>query len=59
MESKFELPVIGIRPVIDARCGALNVRESLEGQTMSMAQAARKLFEDKLKYPNGEPVRVV
>ncbi len=59
MESKFELPVIGIRPVIDARCGALNVRESLEGQTMSMAQAARKLFEDNLKYPNGEPVRVV
>lgn len=59
METKFEMPVIGIRPVIDARCGALNIRESLEEQTMSMAHAAEKLFEENLKYPNGEPVRVV
>ena len=29
-------PVIGIRPVIDARRGYLNVRGSLEEQTMNM-----------------------
>lgn len=52
-------PVIGIRPVIDARQGVLKVRESLEGQTMYMARAAKKLFEENLKYSNGEPVKVV
>lgn len=52
-------PVIGIRPVIDARQGVLKVRESLEGQTMCMARAAKKLFEENLKYSNGEPVKVV
>ena len=54
-----DYPVIGIRPVIDGRRGALKVRESLEDQTMNMAKAAAKLFEDNLKYSNGEPVRVV
>ena len=34
---KDSYPVIGIRPVIDARKGALDVRGSLEDQTMSMA----------------------
>jgi len=38
-------PVIGIRPVIDARRGYLNVRCSLEEQTMNMASSAKKLFE--------------
>ena len=52
-------PVIGIRPVIDGRRGPLKVRESLEDQTMGMAQAAKKLFEENLCYSNGEPVRVV
>ena len=52
-------PVIGIRPTIDGRRGPLKVRESLEDQTMSMAQAAKKLFEENLKYSNGEPVKVV
>ena len=52
-------PVIGIRPTIDGRRGALKVRESLEDQTMGMAQAAKKLFEENLKYSNGEPVKVV
>ena len=52
-------PVIGIRPTIDGRRGALGVRESLEDQTMGMAQAAKKLFEDNLKYSNGEPVKVI
>ena len=52
-------PVIGIRPVIDARRGALKVREGLEEQTMAMAKAAKKLFEENLKYSNGEKVKVV
>ena len=54
-----EYPVIGIRPVIDGRRGALGVRESLEEQTMNMAKSAAKLFTDNLKYSNGEPVKVV
>ena len=54
-----DYPVIGIRPTIDGRRGALKVRESLEDQTMAMAQAAKKIFEDNIKYSNGEPVKVV
>ena len=52
-------PVIGIRPTIDGRRGALDVRGSLEEQTMNMAKSAAKLFEDNLRYSNGEPVKVV
>ena len=52
-------PAIGIRPIIDARRGALKVRESLEEQTMNMARAAAKLFEENLRYADGTPVRVV
>lgn len=52
-------PVIGIRPTIDGRRGYLNVRGSLEEQTMNMALAAKELFEKNLKYINGEPVKVV
>ncbi len=52
-------PVIGIRPTIDGRRGVLDVRGSLEDQTMNMAKAAAKLFTDNLKYSNGEPVKVV
>ena len=40
-----DYPVIGIRPIIDARKGILDVRGSLEGQTMAMAQAAKQLLE--------------
>ncbi|MCR5791127.1 MAG: L-fucose isomerase [Lachnospiraceae bacterium] len=54
-----EYPVIGIRPTIDGRRGALKVRESLEDQTMNMAKSAAKLFEDNLRYSDGEPVKVV
>jgi L-fucose isomerase len=54
-----DYPVIGIRPTIDGRRGEAMVRESLEEQTMDMAKAAAKLFEDNLKYSNGEPVKVV
>ena len=54
-----EYPVIGIRPVIDARRGPLKVRESLEDQTMAMAKAAKKLFEENIQYSNGDPVKVI
>lgn len=54
-----DYPVIGIRPIIDARQGYLKVRESLEDQTMNMAKSAAKLFEENIKYSNGEPVKVV
>lgn len=50
-------PKIGIRPVIDGRWGG--VRESLEAQTTGMAQAAKKLIETNLKYPDGTPVQCV
>ncbi|MBO5726761.1 MAG: L-fucose isomerase, partial [Clostridia bacterium] len=54
-----DYPVIGIRPTIDGRRGVLKVRESLEEQTLAMAMAAKKLFEENLKYSNGEPVKVI
>ena len=54
-----DYPVIGIRPTIDGRRGYLKVRESLEEQTMNMAKAAAALFEENLRYSNGEPVKVV
>ena len=54
-----DYPVIGIRPTIDGRRGPLKVRESLEDQTMAMAQAAKKLFEENIQYSNGDPVKVV
>ena len=37
-------PVIGIRPIIDGRKGPLDVRGSLEEQTMGMARRAKKLY---------------
>ncbi len=54
-----EYPVIGIRPTIDGRRGVLDVRGSLEEQTMGMAEAAAELFRQQLRYSNGEPVQVV
>ncbi|MGL6199548.1 MAG: L-fucose isomerase [Lachnospiraceae bacterium] len=54
-----DYPVIGIRPTIDGRRGYLKVRESLEEQTMNMAKSAAKLFEENLRYSNGEPVKVI
>lgn len=58
-ENRFQgqLPKIGIRPVIDGR--RRGVRESLEEQTMNMAKAAAKLFEENLRHPNGMPVECV
>lgn len=52
-------PKIGIRPTIDGRRGKIKVRECLEDQTMNMAKAAAKLFEENLKYSDGTPVQVV
>lgn len=54
-----DYPVIGIRPTIDGRRGALKVRESLEEQTMNMAKSAVKLFQENLRYSNGEAVKVI
>ncbi len=54
-----EYPVIGIRPTIDGRRGVIDVRGSLEEQTMNMAKSAAKLLEENLKYSNGEKVKVV
>ncbi|MDR1272607.1 MAG: L-fucose isomerase [Clostridiales Family XIII bacterium] len=61
MKRRFagEYPVIGIRPVIDARQGTLRVRDSLENQTMNMAAAAKRLLEENLRYPDGESVKVI
>ena len=50
-------PKIGIRPVIDGRWGG--VRESLEQQTMGMAEAAAKLIEGTLTCPDGTPVQCI
>ena len=54
-----QYPIIGIRPTIDGRRGALDVRASLEDQTMAMARSAAALFEKHLRYTDGQPVRVV
>lgn len=54
-----EYPVIGIRPTIDGRRGALKVRESLEEQTMNMAKSAAKLIEENVSYSNGERAKVI
>lgn len=51
------LPKIGIRPAIDGRLGG--VRESLENQTMKMAQMAAEFLSENLRYPNGRNVECV
>ncbi|MFZ4777659.1 MAG: L-fucose isomerase, partial [Terrimicrobiaceae bacterium] len=50
-------PKIGIRPTIDGRLGG--VRESLEAQTMKMAQAAADLISSSLFYRDGSAVECV
>lgn len=54
-----EYPVIGIRPTIDGRRGALKVREGLEEQTLNMAKSAAELIEKNVFYSNGEPAKVI
>ena len=51
------LPKIGIRPIIDGR--RRGIRESLENQTMAMAQAAAQLISQNLRHSNGLPVECV
>ncbi len=48
---------IGIRPIIDGRWGG--VRESLEAQTMSLANAAKQLIEENVFYADGTPAQCV
>jgi L-fucose isomerase len=50
-------PKIGIRPAIDGRRNG--VRESLEGQTMGIAQAAAEFLSANLRYPDGQSVECV
>jgi len=52
-----KLPKVGIRPVIDGR--ERGVRESLEKQTMDLAQAAENLIKENIRFPNGEEVECV
>ena len=54
---KIGLPKIGIRPVIDGR--RMGVRESLEEQTLNMANATAALLTEKLRHPNGEQIECV
>ncbi len=52
-----DLPKIGLRPVIDGR--RKGVRESLEDQTMALAQAVAHLLTTNLRHANGLPVECV
>lgn len=52
-----DMPKIGVRPTIDGR--RQGVRESLEGQTMALAQAVARFLEDNVRHANGLPVECV
>ena len=52
-----DMPRIGIRPAIDGRLGG--VRESLEGQTMTMARTVAGFLTENLRHSNGLPVECV
>jgi len=51
------MPKIGIRPTIDGR--RQGVRESLEEQTMNMAEAVAAFLSENLQHSNGLPVECV
>jgi len=51
------LPKIGVRPVIDGR--RKGIRESLEQQTMDMAQRTADFLSGNLFYPDGQPVTCI
>ncbi|SIR26476.1 L-fucose isomerase [Halanaerobium kushneri] len=51
------MPKIGIRPIIDGR--ERGVRESLEDQTMGLAERVAEFLEKNLRHPNGMPVECV
>jgi len=50
-------PKIGIRPTIDGR--RRGVRESLEAQTMGMAERVATFLEENLYYPDGTHVQCI
>ncbi|MFP4540300.1 MAG: L-fucose isomerase [Opitutales bacterium] len=50
-------PRVGLRPTIDGRLGG--VRESLEAQVMAQARRVEHLLAERLRYPDGTPVRCV
>ncbi|MCL2507801.1 MAG: L-fucose isomerase [Oscillospiraceae bacterium] len=50
-------PKIGIRPIIDGRWGG--IREGLEEKTRAMAEAAKSLIEQSVRYADGSPVECV
>lgn len=50
-------PKIGIRPTIDGR--RRGVRESLEAQTMGMAQRVAAFLQENLFYPDGSQVECI
>ena len=52
-----DMPKIGIRPTIDGR--RKGVRESLEAQTMGMAETAARFLTENLRHANGLPVECV
>ncbi len=52
-----DMPRIGIRPTIDGR--RRGVRESLQDQTMGMANAVANLLTANLRHANGLPVECV
>jgi len=51
----WEYPKIGIRPVIDGR--RKGIRESLETQTMRMAETVATFLSNALRYSDGTPVQ--
>ncbi len=52
-----DMPRIGIRPTIDGR--RRGVRESLEDQTMTLAQTVATFLSENLRHANGLPVECV
>jgi len=57
-ESWISQPItLGIRPVIDGR--RMGVRESLEAQTMAMAESAAELISSCIRHPDGSSLRCV
>lgn len=54
---KNDLPKIGIRPTIDGRLGG--VRESLENQTMELANSVAQMITSGVRHPNGMQVECV
>lgn len=55
--AEWEMPKIGIRPVVDGRRDERY--DALCRQAMEMAQTAKRLYETKLLHPNGRKVECV